>query len=74
MENICFIRGAETFVYIKRKKENKQFLASVFRNVLPILAGVNWTLLPQLEHGCYMLQESGAAFLCKHFKAAIEFL
>lgn len=73
MENIVVTRGAETFVYIKRK-ENKHFLANVFRNIVPILADVDWILLPQLEYGCYVLQESGEAFLCRHFKATIEFL
>lgn len=75
MESILVIRGDETFMYVKRKKkENKCFLAYVFSNVLPVLAGVDWTLLLQLEYGCYMLQESGEEFLYKHFKATIEFL
>lgn len=40
MENIVVTRGAETFVYVKRK-ENKHFLANVFRNIVPILADVD---------------------------------
>lgn len=67
MKLLCILRE-------EIKKENKCFLAYVFRNVLPVLADVDWTLLPQLEYGCYVLQESGEAFLYKHVKATIEFL
>jgi len=78
INNILIPWGAETIVYIRRKKkkkdENKHFPGSVFRNAVPILACVDWILLSQLECSCYMLREKGEAVLCKHFKATIEFL